>query len=142
LALQWDLPIAGGGTAIISKDRFLTVPEPSSLALFSVGLASQKNLSICAVCPDERARVIARRNVEFLWGHLMKTLVRIAAAALVALALLLLAFPNTDLAHFAISHLAHPLDPEQPISVSWGLKAGLMTFAAACMLLMIRWPRR
>ena len=72
----------------------------------------------------------------------MKTLVRIAAAALVALALLLLAFPNTDLAHFAISHLAHPLDPEQPISVSWGLKAGLMTFAAACMLLMIRWPRR
>ena len=38
-ALQWDLPIAGGGTAIISKDKFLTVPEPSSLALFSVGLA-------------------------------------------------------------------------------------------------------
>jgi hypothetical protein len=38
-ALQWDFSIAPGGSALISKDKFLTVPEPSSLVLISLGLA-------------------------------------------------------------------------------------------------------
>ncbi len=39
-ALQWDLPIAPGGSVLISKDKYiqLAVPEPSVLALISVGL--------------------------------------------------------------------------------------------------------
>ena len=38
-ALEWDLNIAAGGSAIISKDKYLNVtftPEPSSLALFGL----------------------------------------------------------------------------------------------------------
>lgn len=40
-ALQWDMLIDPGSSALISKDKFiqLTVPEPSALALISVGLA-------------------------------------------------------------------------------------------------------
>jgi hypothetical protein len=42
-ALQWDLVIAPGGSALISKDKYIqlaaAVPEPSTLALISVGLA-------------------------------------------------------------------------------------------------------
>jgi hypothetical protein len=39
--LEWDLQIANGGSAIISLDKNLQtvlVPEPSSLALISLGL--------------------------------------------------------------------------------------------------------
>ena len=40
-ALQWDLLIDPNSSALISKDKFIqvTVPEPSALALISVGLA-------------------------------------------------------------------------------------------------------
>ena len=42
-ALQWDLVIAPGGSALISKDKYIqlatAVPEPSALALISIGLA-------------------------------------------------------------------------------------------------------
>jgi hypothetical protein len=40
-ALQWDLNISAGGSAIISKDKYieiLNVPEPSSAALAGLGL--------------------------------------------------------------------------------------------------------
>jgi len=40
-ALQWDFNIAPGGSAIISKDKYLDIvvaPEPSALALIGVGL--------------------------------------------------------------------------------------------------------
>lgn len=40
-ALQWDLTIAPGATALISKDKYLSVvvvPEPSALALLGLGL--------------------------------------------------------------------------------------------------------
>jgi hypothetical protein len=40
-AFQWDLNLAPGGTAIISKDKYLeleTVPEPAIGALFGIGL--------------------------------------------------------------------------------------------------------
>jgi hypothetical protein len=39
-ALEWDLNIAAGGSAIISKDKYLdvvVVPEPSTLALIGLG---------------------------------------------------------------------------------------------------------
>jgi len=36
-ALQWDFNIAGGKDALISKQKFLQVPEPSALALISLG---------------------------------------------------------------------------------------------------------
>lgn len=36
-ALQWDFTIAPGGTAIISKDKYLVVPEPASLSLLAMG---------------------------------------------------------------------------------------------------------
>ncbi|MDB6109574.1 MAG: hypothetical protein JWR69_1324, partial [Pedosphaera sp.] len=41
-ALQWDLTIAAGGTALISKDKYLEiiVPEPSTFALTGLGLAA------------------------------------------------------------------------------------------------------
>jgi hypothetical protein len=41
-ALQWDFNIAPGGSAIISKDKYLDIvmiPEPSTLGLFGLGLA-------------------------------------------------------------------------------------------------------
>jgi len=41
-ALQWDLLIPGGSSAIISKDKnlnILVIPEPSSIALIAIGLA-------------------------------------------------------------------------------------------------------
>ncbi len=40
-ALQWDLNIAAGGSAIISKDKYLSVlvPEPSTFALAGLGIA-------------------------------------------------------------------------------------------------------
>jgi hypothetical protein len=41
-ALQWDFNIAPGGSAIISKDKYLDVvivPEPSTLALLGIGFA-------------------------------------------------------------------------------------------------------
>ena len=42
-ALQWDRQIAAGGSFLISKDKYIqlagAVPEPSALALISVGLA-------------------------------------------------------------------------------------------------------
>jgi len=44
-ALQWDFSIAAGGDALISKQKFLQVPEPSALALISlaaVGYALQR----------------------------------------------------------------------------------------------------
>jgi len=37
LALQWDTSIAAGGDFLISKQKFLQVPEPSVLALISLG---------------------------------------------------------------------------------------------------------
>jgi PEP-CTERM motif len=40
-AFEWDLNIAGGGTAIISKDKYLQVtfvPEPATVGLISLGL--------------------------------------------------------------------------------------------------------
>ena len=42
-ALQWDVNIADGGSFLISKDKTLQVvytPEPSTFALFSLGLAA------------------------------------------------------------------------------------------------------
>jgi hypothetical protein len=39
-AFQWDFEIAPGGSELISKVKYLTVPEPSSLALVSLGLAA------------------------------------------------------------------------------------------------------
>jgi hypothetical protein len=44
-ALEWDLQLLPGATAIISKDKFLdvlitTVPEPSALALLGLGGAA------------------------------------------------------------------------------------------------------
>jgi len=42
-ALEWDLNIGPGGSAIISKDKYLDVvivPEPATLGLLAVGLAS------------------------------------------------------------------------------------------------------
>jgi hypothetical protein len=44
-ALQWDLNIAAGGTALISKDKYLEIPsgvtpEPSTFALTGLGLAA------------------------------------------------------------------------------------------------------
>ena len=36
-ALQWDTSIAAGGDFLISKQKFLQVPEPSVLALISLG---------------------------------------------------------------------------------------------------------
>jgi hypothetical protein len=36
-ALQWDFNIVGGGDALISKQKHLEVPEPSSLVLISLG---------------------------------------------------------------------------------------------------------
>lgn len=38
-AFQWDFVIAPGGSVLISKDKLLQVPEPSTLALISLGLA-------------------------------------------------------------------------------------------------------
>jgi hypothetical protein len=39
-AFQWDFLIAPGSSALISKDKYIQlVPEPSALALISVGLA-------------------------------------------------------------------------------------------------------
>jgi hypothetical protein len=41
-ALQWDLLIAPGSSALISKDKYIQlspIPEPSTLALISLGLA-------------------------------------------------------------------------------------------------------
>ena len=38
-AFQWDLLIAPGSSVLISKDKYLQVPEPSALALISLGLA-------------------------------------------------------------------------------------------------------
>jgi len=38
--LEWDLNIAPGGSAIISKDKYMDiviVPEPSALALVGLG---------------------------------------------------------------------------------------------------------
>jgi len=37
-AFQWDLTIAPGSSELISKVKYLTVPEPSSFALVSLGL--------------------------------------------------------------------------------------------------------
>lgn len=39
-ALEWDLSIAPGGSALISKDKYLSVivPEPSTIAIGSLGL--------------------------------------------------------------------------------------------------------
>jgi hypothetical protein len=42
-AFQWDLTIAAGSSAIISKDKYLSIgaiPEPSSFALICLGVAS------------------------------------------------------------------------------------------------------
>jgi len=35
---EWDLSLGVGGTFVISKDKYLSVPEPSAFALISVGL--------------------------------------------------------------------------------------------------------
>ncbi len=39
-ANQWDFSIAPGGSALISKDKLATIPEPSALALVLAGLLS------------------------------------------------------------------------------------------------------
>src|SRR5439155_15272715 len=37
-ALEWDPIIAGGGDYLISKQKFLQIPEPFSLVLISLGV--------------------------------------------------------------------------------------------------------
>jgi len=39
-ALQWDLEIPANGSVIISKTKFVTVPEPTSAALLALGLGA------------------------------------------------------------------------------------------------------
>jgi hypothetical protein len=39
-ALQWDLEIAGNGSVIISKTKYVTVPEPTSAALLALGFGA------------------------------------------------------------------------------------------------------
>jgi hypothetical protein len=39
-ALEWDLNIAAGGTALISKESYLATPEPSTFAIAGVGLGA------------------------------------------------------------------------------------------------------
>lgn len=52
-AFEWDLSIAPGGSALISKDKYIQlqpIPEPSSLALISLGLAG------CALIKRRRSK--------------------------------------------------------------------------------------
>jgi len=52
-AFEWDLSIAPGSSALISKDKYIQlqpIPEPSSLALISLGLAG------CALIKRRRSK--------------------------------------------------------------------------------------
>jgi hypothetical protein len=71
----------------------------------------------------------------------MKTFLTVSICVLLALAVLLLAFPRTAIAQFLTAYLAHPLDP-RPVSFDWQQRAGVLAAAAACILLLHRWQER
>ncbi len=72
----------------------------------------------------------------------MKTLITISVCVLLVLAILLLAFPRTAVAHFLTAYLAHPFDPHQPVSFDWKQRAGMLAAAAACILVLHQWKER
>jgi hypothetical protein len=71
----------------------------------------------------------------------VKTFITVAICLLLTLAILFLAFPRTEVAHFLGAYLAHPLDP-QPVSFDWKQRAGMLAAAAACILVLHQWKER
>lgn len=71
----------------------------------------------------------------------MKTFITVAVCTLLTLAIVFLAFPRTEFAHFLGAYLAHPLDP-QPVSSDWQQRAGMLAAAAAGILVLHQWKER
>jgi len=72
----------------------------------------------------------------------MKPFITISICGLLALAVLLLAFPKTEIAHFVSSYLARPFDPQPAVRFDWQRRAGLVAAAAACLWLLHLWGER
>jgi hypothetical protein len=56
-----------------------------------------------------------------------------------AMAILLLAFPGTDISQMVSRFLCHPMDLSRSVSYSWEKNAGLLFAAAGVMVVFIRW---